>query len=302
MKIYVIGGGAIGLLVSAYLKKKNNEVTLCTRTKAQADQLNQQGLTLIRNDQSELIPIHSVTLKQAKVEEADVCLFAVKSYDLEPIMKEITSKRKKDQSYLFLQNGMTHVELASKLPDLTIAFATVSHGAVRLNQTTVQHTGVGEVNWAMYQQRTNYLTDWLRTLPSSEFPVYEHDKWEELLWSKLLVNVCINPITALTGIKNGELLESTELKQFMKCVFDEAFLLHPLQPDKERHWSQVLSVCKQTAENTSSMLVDIKHERQTEVDAILGYLLRIAKANGLSLPTISFLYQALINREQSYQL
>lgn len=82
MKIYVIGGGAIGLLVSAYLKKKNNEVTLCTRTKAQADQLNQQGLTLIRNDQSELIPIHSVTLKQAKVEEADVCLFAVKSYDL----------------------------------------------------------------------------------------------------------------------------------------------------------------------------------------------------------------------------
>ncbi|MFK3937043.1 2-dehydropantoate 2-reductase [Alkalihalobacillus sp. NPDC078783] len=301
MKIYVIGGGAIGLLVSAYLRKNNNEVTLCTRTEAQADLLKRKGLTLIRGDFSETIQIDSIQLNQAKVEEADVCVFAVKSYDLEPMMQEIVRKKKNDQSYLFLQNGMAHVEIASRLNDPTIAFATISHGAVRINQTTVQHTGVGELNWAMFQARSNTLTHWLHTIQSSEFPIFEKETWEELLWMKLVVNACINPITALIGKKNGELLESHELNHLMRSVFDEAISLHPLEPDMEKVWTHVLSVCKQTAENTSSMFIDIKQERQTEVDAILGYLLRRAQIVGRSLPTISFLYQALMNREQSYR-
>ncbi|WYP25071.1 2-dehydropantoate 2-reductase [Alkalihalobacillus sp. FSL W8-0930] len=300
MKIYIIGGGAIGLLVSAYLKKNNDAVTLCTRTKAQADQLNQKGLTLVRGDHSETIQLHSIQLDQANVEAADVCLFAVKSYDLDPILTNYFKRRGKHQSYLFLQNGMAHVETASELEEPTIAFATISHGAVRLDHTTVQHTGVGELNWAIYQERTTMLTQWLHSIQSLHFPVSEQGNWEDLLWSKLLVNACINPITALTGLKNGELIQSIELKRLMRSVFDEAFSLHPLQPDKEKYWSHVVSVCKRTAENTSSMLVDIKQERQTEVDAILGYLLRRAKAYGLSLPTISFLYQALNNREQSF--
>lgn len=43
-----------------------------------------------------------------------------------------------------------------------------------------------------------------------------------LIWNKLLVNAGINAITALTGIKNGELLNLEVSRDLCKTAVDEA--------------------------------------------------------------------------------
>ncbi|MFB8734412.1 ketopantoate reductase C-terminal domain-containing protein [Bacillus sp. SL00103] len=39
---------------------------------------------------------------------------------------------------------------------------------------------------------------------------------------KLLVNVCINPLTTLLHVRNGALIQNPSYEYMMKCAFEEA--------------------------------------------------------------------------------
>ena len=56
-----------------------------------------------------------------------------------------------------------------------------------------------------------------------------------------------------------------------------------------------------TAANISSMLQDIRQQRHTEIDYITGYLLRRARAHGLTLPVNSRLYEQIKRKENEYE-
>ena len=52
-------------------------------------------------------------------------------------------------------------------------------------------------------------------------------------------------------------------------------------------WEMVRHVCERTSHNTSSMLADVRANRQTEIGAIVGYVLE-AKKQQRSVPTLQF--------------
>jgi 2-dehydropantoate 2-reductase len=108
----------------------------------------------------------------------------------------------------------------------------------------------------------------------------------ELIWDKLLVNVGINALTALTDMKNGELLDYPETLRLMEALVSEAAEVarkkgiriegDPLEQTK--------SMVEATRANRSSMGQDIDYRRQTEIDAINGAVVREAEKLGLSVP------------------
>ncbi len=53
-------------------------------------------------------------------------------------------------------------------------------------------------------------------------------------------------------------------------------------------WQMVRNVCEGTSRNTSSMLADVRANRQTEINAIVGYVLEEAKKQQLPVPTLQF--------------
>jgi 2-dehydropantoate 2-reductase len=61
---------------------------------------------------------------------------------------------------------------------------------------------------------------------------------------------------------------------------------------------QVLKICKNTANNRSSMLKDIEAGRLTEIEAILGYLLDEAAKQKKHAPQIETLYYLIKGKEQ----
>lgn len=77
---------------------------------------------------------------------------------------------------------------------------------------------------------------------------------------------------------------------YMKFVFEEASRILELE-DRQAAWDHVLSVCRRTKSNTSSMLADVLAERKTEADAIIGYLLKRAKESGEPAPHLTFISQ-----------
>ncbi|MCK8360284.1 2-dehydropantoate 2-reductase, partial [Erwinia amylovora] len=62
----------------------------------------------------------------------------------------------------------------------------------------------------------------------------------------------------------------------------------------------VLEVISTTAANTSSMLQDVRAQRRTELDYINGYVIRRARAQGLSTPTNSRPFEVIKRQEHDF--
>ena len=114
-----------------------------------------------------------------------------------------------------------------------------------------------------------------------------HDDASALVWKKVLLNLAINPIAALAGIKNGELLGGSLFDTCM-MVYREAAQVATMErvsiPDEAEFEAQLRRVLTLTKDNTCSMLQDIKAGRTTEIGALNQALVQRAEAFGLSVP------------------
>ncbi|MFY4773766.1 2-dehydropantoate 2-reductase [Metabacillus sp. RGM 3146] len=287
MDIGIIGGGAIGLLFASYLSKQAN-ITVYTNRKEQADLLNKEGILLLNGTERSLHRIHASNSNQYKEQ---MIIVTVKQYQLEPVVMALASE--KGKQILFLQNGMGHLEMLHALEGNEVYVGTVEHGAKKEAEGVVKHNGSGETRISLFlgQGQKNIHT----MLPENEaFPIVLKDDWQSLLERKLLVNACINPLTALLRVPNGMLIENTYYYQLMKSIYDEA--IQVLNSNKsDMSFKVVEQVCMSTSSNHSSMLQDIELEqgRNTEVDAIIGYLLGEAEKKKIHVPVLHFLLKAI---------
>jgi len=108
----------------------------------------------------------------------------------------------------------------------------------------------------------------------------------DLIWEKLLVNVGINALTALTEMKKGELLDHPETLRLMEALVSEAAEVAKRKGIgiQGNPMDLVKSVSEATRNNRSSMLQDFDYRRRTEIDAINGAVVREAERLGLPAP------------------
>jgi 2-dehydropantoate 2-reductase len=119
------------------------------------------------------------------------------------------------------------------------------------------------------------------------------DKLMQAQMRKLVINAVINPLTALYDCKNGELLGGGVVSKGVvdQLVHEAGVIIRALPSFRAQEQLQaafsdealrgwVDDVAEATAENTSSMLQDVRGRRKTEIDYINGYLVRQALAVG----------------------
>ncbi|MFS0654217.1 2-dehydropantoate 2-reductase [Bacillus sp. 179-C3.3 HS] len=287
MRIGIIGGGAIGLLCASYLST-HHDVTVLTRRKEQAEEIRAAGIERTMNGET----FRSVVDAQTGLKGTfDLLIVTVKYHQLNDVLHELSTCPR--QRILFLQNGMAHLlDLKNWVSPHELFIGVVEHGAMKVSDHAVVHTGIGLIKWgAFHHEGKSDLMDELTDGPDHFEMVYTTE-WEKVLEEKLLVNVCINPLTALLHVENGQLLSNASYQHMMTCVFEEAVTILGLT-DKERLWAHVVSICHQTAANQSSMLQDIVKGRKTERNAITGYLLKKAQMQGIHAPYLTFFDRSL---------
>ncbi len=115
----------------------------------------------------------------------------------------------------------------------------------------------------------------LNILVRAGFDVESSSRIENEIWNKLLINIAINPLTAIFDIKNGQLLEDDVLLSVAcDAAVEVAAVANKLGLPIADIESTIKSVCRNTAENHSSMLQDIKSGRETEIDSLCGAVVR----------------------------
>lgn len=282
MKIGVVGGGSIGLLISSYFCLEH-KVTVYVRRNSQKEKLNKYGLH-ITNTLSAL-PVKSLLLEE--MEEEDCLIICVKQPQLPKIIPTLRQLVNKRIPLLFLQNGMGHIKRLQSLSN-PLFIGVVEHGALRENDHTVTHTGKGMIKVAAYHNEDEILDFLIQKLHRQHFPVKKSLNWEQLLLHKLAVNAVINPLTALFNITNGKIVTNQYICSIAKRICHEVSIA--LDLDSKRQWERVEKIAINTGKNTSSMLTDMKKGQKTEIEALLGYIMDVSKADH---PFLTFAYKGV---------
>ncbi|WP_419883748.1 2-dehydropantoate 2-reductase [Peribacillus sp. B-H-3] len=289
MKIGIIGGGAVGLLFAAYLND-DHEITIYTRTQEQAELINREGLLLVSQNRRTVKKMSASRMSE-QVKREEMLIVAVKQYQLKDILSSIGDIV---IPLLFLQNGYAHIDLLKNLSSDSIFVGAVEHGAFKQSGNSVEHTGMGKTRIAAFSGDLALLP--FSYHKNNDFPFVLEEDYREMLIEKLAANCVINPLTGILGVKNGALIENPYYYQVFKALFHEISKVLELK-EPQSHFERITQICRNTSENTSSMLSDLENGRSTEIDSILGYAVAEAKANKKEIPLAAALLHMIKGKE-----
>ncbi len=309
MSITVIGPGAIGCLLAAYLARTGEEVYLLDHRPERAALLKDRGIAVDGEREKFHTPI-KVTADPTEISSAEILILCVKASDTAVAAAMLKDAFPPETHLLTLQNGLGNIEKLSEFfgSDRILAGAT-SHGATLLEIGRVRHAGYGEI-WmgetsgvSSNQANRSKLQNLATTLNRAGLQAQVVDDIQSILWRKLVVNVGINALTAILGVPNGELLRIPECRSVMDGAVEEAVQvargcgIHLQVPEEIE---RVRAVCSSTATNISSMLQDVKRQNKTEIDQINGAVVRMAARHGMASPVNEVLTALVRGLEAGY--
>lgn len=304
MKIAIIGAGAMGCLYGSRLSTlEENQVYLVDIWKDHIDTINKKGLSM--EEKGQLLEFRRLKGVE-RAEDAGICdlaLIFVKSTLTGEAVRANRGVFGPETIVLTLQNGLGNIELIqAELGRDNIIAGTTAHGATMLGPGRMRHAGSGKtVIGELTGMKTDRIYRISELFSRAGFETEVSDNVMGLIWDKLLVNVGINAITAITELPNGEIIKYGELDSILKSAVKEARLVALTKGIKLNYEDPVAhtrEVCIATAENKSSMLQDILNNKQTEIQMINGAVCREGKSAGIATPVNSVLTNIILFKQR----
>jgi 2-dehydropantoate 2-reductase len=304
MKIVVVGSGSIGSLYGAFLSRfENTEVILVGRN-PHVSAIQSKGLKI-----KGILGNHIFKLKAMKdaseVDKADLVIVTTKTYDTLTAAQSAKHLIDTGASVLLIQNGLGTEELVAKQLNTTkVLRATTCMGALRTSPGVVTATGRGltEIG-SRYPENYELVEKLSRMLKAVGFDVRTSKNIEGVVWTKTLVNCGINPVGALTGLSNGEVYRNKALRGLIVRLVKEAVQVVEalgIELTTEDPVRYALGTAKATGDNINSMLQDLQAGKRTEIDAITGEVIRLAKQLGIETPSSNAVYALVKALESKY--
>ncbi|MDD3905416.1 MAG: 2-dehydropantoate 2-reductase [Candidatus Omnitrophica bacterium] len=305
MKIAIVGPGALGCLIAGHVKNKTKEdVWLCDNSKERAMRIKDSGIKIEGLSGSHQVRVN-ITSDPKEIGICDFVLICVKSYSTEDACKDIKEMVGEKTFVVTLQNGIGNVQILNDYfgPERVIAGIT-NHGATLISDGRVRHAGKGET---IIGKADGKLSGSLRSLQEvlnkAGFETKISKDIDSVIWGKLIINVGINALTAVTRLNNGRVTEYEEARSILRGAVQEAAKVVKRKRIKLAYddpIQKVESVCKATFANCSSMLQDVLNKKRTEIDFINGAVVRQGKALGIATPVNEVLTNLVKTIEASY--
>lgn len=296
LKICVVGAGSIGLLLGSYFAEMGHELYMLVRKEEQVVALREKGITrILPNGQKVNVSVQA-TLQVSELPKDAWWFIAVKSHQLDQI-SSILNAVSQETKLVLIQNGMSHITWLENLQHHHSYIGTIEHGAMRQDSTTVLHKGFGVLNLAALA-KTNQTNVQVFQSDDERFPIRCGYDAYTLVLRKTILNACINPLTAILNVPNGELIQNSYSYSLVQKIFEE---IMEAFPEMKTHLllEDVKMLCEKTADNRSSMLQDIQNGTKTEIEAIAGALIQQAASRNKDLPTLEVLYTLVLVKEES---
>jgi 2-dehydropantoate 2-reductase len=315
MRVCIVGAGAIGGFLAARLTRGGAEVTLVARG-ATLQALRATGLTLIEADGSARVHrIRAVaSLPEAGVQ--DIVVLATKAHQVDAIVDTLPSTFDRRTVLVPMQNGIPfwyfqkldgehagravrsvdpEAKALTGIPAERIVGCVVYPACDADAPAVIRHVEgerfpVGELDGTT-TDRVTAVSD-LFTASGLKSPVLADIRSE--IWLKLWGNLCLNPISALTGATLAAICAEPHTRALAAAMMEEAHAVATrLGASFRVGIDRRLEGAAKVGEHRTSMLQDIDARRRTEIDALLGSVIELAKLTGTAVPRLEAVYACM---------
>lgn len=286
MHFLIVGPGAMGCLFAARLSNAGYDVTLLDYIEERAEEINRQGISVEGVTGKYVVNVPSLAGNIQT--QPDYVLICVKSTKTRAAGETIKPWLSPKAVVATLQNGVGNLEI---LEDIfgkeRVLGGITAEGATVLGWGKIRHAGQGSTIFGPKGGEGSPSGRIVEAFNRAGFKASSSDNVEGLIWGKLIINIGINALTAITGLKNGRLPELEGTGQVMEKAVEEAVLVAKakgIELPYEDPLERVKDVCRNTAGNLASMLQDVLNHKTTEVDFINGAIVRQGESLGIPTP------------------
>lgn len=289
MKYLVIGAGATGGSIAAYLAKAEKDVTLIGRGR-QLEVIDEYGLFVSKGRNEFNVKINIVSEKEYD-DNPDVIFLCVKGYSLESTYPLIKRCATKDTVIIPILNVYGIGEkISEEFPDLTVLSGCI-YIAASVTEPGVVHIS-GDIFKIVYGFIDGNIEDPRLLEVTSDLadsgitPVYSEDIRRDTFQKYTMVSPMAAvgtycDVTAL-AFKNA----SQARNMYVKCVKELAKLAEKMEIDLPEHIVDINLEIIKGLENSyiSSMQKDVSAGRQSEADGLIHEVVRLGHEYGVDVP------------------
>jgi 2-dehydropantoate 2-reductase len=277
----------MGSLYGGLLARAGFDVTLVDVWQEHIDAIRRNGLRLdgITGDLKIAVRATTRVDEVAPVDCAMILTDANSTRDAAQTARRVLDS---DGFALTLQNGIGNVEaLADVLGGERVVGGTSNHSAALQGPGHVTHTHaaptwIGELDG----QSTERLRETAEALTKGGFTPLIVDNILAHIWNKFVLNCGINAISAVTGLRLGELVRTPAVDELQTRIIEEVLAVvrakgvtltdsDPMRTIKDHCWKKY---------NKPSTLQHVEQGKRTEIDALNGALVREARRLGVPTP------------------
>ena len=308
MRIAILGCGAMGTVLGAYLSKSCYQVDLIDIYKAHIDALNEKGAQITGTVQM-VTPVNAITPEQMQSLYDLVFLFT-KSTANETVLPMLLPHLHEESTVCTLQNGMPEPFVAHIIGQKRTVGGTVLWSAsfrepgkseLTQNLDNLDHYfDVGEIDGSD-TQRIHMVADILGLMGHAEITYSLMGS----RWGKLVNNACMSGMSAVCGATFGEILDHPKARaclsylgrEVKRCCEAQGYTMPPLvfgfSPDSldikdqcqfNENQKMFTDMYQVALSATASMMQDLEKGFATEVHTINGYVSQVGREFGVETP------------------
>ncbi|GGX31976.1 2-dehydropantoate 2-reductase [Pigmentiphaga litoralis] len=311
-KVTIYGAGAVGGNVAVRLASAGVADVSVVARGAHLAAIRERGLTLIHKDQRTTVRPVAATDNPADLPPQDLIIVTLKATSLPDAAPALAALRAPGAPVLFLINGIpwwwSHglpaghaasgvpldlIDPNRALRDTLGADAALGGVIYSPNEVTApgEITNKGHSRFLLGEPdgtRSPRLASTVDLFAAAGIEVSARTDLRRDIFGKLVLNVSVNPLCALTGLTARERLLEPGIRDLSRTLIHEVIAVSdasgfPVDPDLD---IEALLDPERVPDARPSMLQDVLAGRPMEVDALLGQLQVLARYGEVATPAL----------------
>lgn len=289
MKIAVVGCGAMGSVYAGLLADAGHEVWAIDAWREHVAAIRDRGLRVEGASGDRTVRVHATT-EAAEAGRCDLVIIATKAMHVEPAAEAARALLGPETAVISIQNGLGGPDTAARVlgRERVVVGVVGGFGASMKAPGHAHHNG-----WELVRlgESTGPVTPRLEAIAevwrSGGFRVKCFDDIDQLVWEKLICNVCFSGTCSLTERTIVEVMEDPDAWRCASGCATEAYQVaraRGIRLDFDDPVKYVHAFGSKIPHARPSMLLDHMAGRMSEIDAINGAIPIAARAAGLAAP------------------
>jgi 2-dehydropantoate 2-reductase len=286
MRIAILGAGALGSVIGAFLFREGRDVSLWDINRDHLQAIRKDGLLFDGPAGRETLNIPAMRPDEA-IETPDLIVLLTKTIHTDTALSGIAAHIEAGTRVLTLQNGLGNAErVAGHVPADRLFYGCTMMPGRFIAPGHVATQGNGSASFKAYVSEGEPFAREI-AIDGDSFSLSLSDRTDQIIWEKAAFNCAMNTCAALTGARVGDFEAHADIHDLLHAIAAEVIAVAHTQnvpASLETVHGQIAHALAEHTEHKPSMLQDLEAGRPTEIGSLSVVVAEKARTLGVAAP------------------